>query len=164
MSFNKDGRSLSENLSEIYSSADISMDLTGCGLNVDKTEVLAKLYAEFLEWGKVKEAWHAQKKMVAAITPGERHNSRQIRRCASNCPEHSPDSRYHTYSTSRTAHTSIQDIQAKPYLLKGVPIPLKEIKHATEINRPSGHTRRHLDPTAHHPRQHAFVVSSARYQ
>jgi len=37
------------------------MDLTGCGMNIEKTEKIVNLYSESLEWGKVKEKWHEKR-------------------------------------------------------------------------------------------------------
>jgi len=50
------------------------MDLTGCGMNIEKTEKIVNLYAEFLEWEKVKEKWH-EKRLGGR---GSRHSSQKV--------------------------------------------------------------------------------------
>jgi len=50
------------------------MDLTGCGMNIEKTEKIVHLYAEHLEWGKVKEIWHDER----LGDRGSRHSSQKV--------------------------------------------------------------------------------------
>jgi len=50
------------------------MDLTGCGMNIEKTEKIVNLYAEHLEWGKVKQIWHEKR----LGDRGSRHSSQKV--------------------------------------------------------------------------------------
>ncbi len=43
------------------SSTDVSMDLTGCGLLVDRVEMLTELYAEHGNWNDVREQWFSDR-------------------------------------------------------------------------------------------------------
>lgn len=52
---------ITKSLEDSYSSSDVSADLTGCSLNVEKAEEMARIYAETLEWEKVKEIWHEER-------------------------------------------------------------------------------------------------------
>ncbi len=51
------GGSPLQSLSRHYSSEEINMDLTMCGLLIERAEELARLYAEHGNWNDVKEVW-----------------------------------------------------------------------------------------------------------
>lgn len=44
-----------------FSRAEVSMDLTMCGLLVSRAEELARLYASHTDWTAVEETWFAER-------------------------------------------------------------------------------------------------------
>ena len=58
MSLRTDGQGTSlPSLTGKYSHSDVSMDLTRCGLLIEKAELLAQLYARHRDWTVVEEKW-----------------------------------------------------------------------------------------------------------
>lgn len=53
---------------------EVSMDLTEAGLLVERTEAIADIYAETLDWSKTKELWHDQR----LADRGSRHSAQKI--------------------------------------------------------------------------------------
>lgn len=61
-------------LNSVFSPESISMDLTSCGLLVDRAEKISRLYAKHLDWNKTKEIWHDSR----LGGRGSRHSSQKI--------------------------------------------------------------------------------------
>ena len=57
-----DGGGTLPSLSHEFSPGDITMDLTMCGLLVDRAEELVQLYAEYTNWNEVKTIWFDERR------------------------------------------------------------------------------------------------------
>lgn len=61
MSNHVDGEGQVPSLDTTFSQSDVSMDLTMCGLLVEKAEEMARLYAEHRDWTTVEDRWFEER-------------------------------------------------------------------------------------------------------
>nr|WP_080509841.1 BrxA family protein [Haloarcula californiae] len=61
-SFSDDGETQLSSLSRQFSPSEVNMDLTMCGLLVDRAEELARLYQNEGNWNEVKDTWFEERR------------------------------------------------------------------------------------------------------
>jgi hypothetical protein len=99
-SYASDGGRVLPSLDATFSDEEVSMDLTMCGLLVDKAEEMAQLYASHQDWTTVEEIWFDEKRDGRST----RGSSRKIYRVLS--------------SRFKTADTALPSISKLPSIFE----------------------------------------------